>query len=210
VTAGDIGQSLIFEGLQGTKSPTFATEPSDGGKRRRSRSGKMVNPVTHWAMSPNPHDIIQFSFFEKASRIKEIAPLYKKGLSLREIEQRTGISKTTLRKELIEAGVDLRSKSPENLASRWRNSGKRNIKPPYGFCYFEGRITRHPKEYPVLLAIIKRWKSGQPTNSIAKWLNGKAVPSPMNKEWSWNSITNIIQRIQNGQLVQKGDQYELR
>lgn len=170
----------------------------------------MANLPHHWASLPNPHDIIHFSCFEKANRINEIGPLYAKGLSLREIEQRTGIAKSTIRKTLIGGGVALRPKTSKNSVLRWRNKGKQNAKPPYGFCYFEGQIAKHPKEYPHLLAIIGRWKSGQSLNSIAKWLNGKRVPSPMGKLWSFNSIDNIIKRIKNGHLVQKGEHYELR
>src|SRR5665213_1061629 len=99
----------------------------------------------------------------------------------------------------------------EEVQCRSKGSrGKKNWKPPCGFCYFEGRITRHPKEYPVLLTIIRRWKSGQSANSIATWLNGKGIASPMNRNWSWNSITNIIQRIKSGELIKKGERYELR
>jgi hypothetical protein len=76
--------------------------------------------------------------------------------------------------------------------------------------YFEGRVVKHPKEYPTLLQIINLWKSGRSLNSIATKLNEKRVPSPMSKTWSFNSIDNVIKRIKSGHLVQNGDQYELR
>lgn len=51
---------------------------------------------------------------------------------------------------------------------------------------------QQPKEYPFVLEIIVRWKSGQSMNSIATWLNKLIIKSPMNKKWSLNSIDNIF------------------
>lgn len=68
------------------------------------------------------------------------------------------------------------------------------MKPPYGFWFLIGEVQKHPKEYPVVLEIVERWKSGQNMNSIATWLNRRGVKSPMNKKWSWNSINNILTR----------------
>jgi hypothetical protein len=104
----------------------------------------------------------------------------------------------------------LRSFSKESPNKASFHSGKRGAKPPYGFWYVEGELIRHPKEYLILLKIIQRWEKGQSLNSIATELNNKKIPSPMGKKWSWNSIDNIIKRIKNGQLVKKGDNYELR
>ncbi len=131
-------------------------------------------------------------------------------LSLRDIAKRMDLPKTKVRDLVLRSRIPLRTFRSEKAESSFRTSGKRNTKPPYGFVYFEGRVVKHPKEYPTLLSIIKQWKSGQPLNSIATKLNEKRVPSPMAKKWSWNSIANIIQRIKTGQLNQNGDQYELR
>ena len=161
-------------------------------------------------MWPDPHDFIGLRISNSRTQVEKIAVLYKKGLSLRDIESREGLPKTTIRSLLLRAKVPLRPMRDEVRKASRGTRGKMNAKPPYGFCYFEGRITRHPKEYPMLLNILRRWKSGQAANSIATWLNGKGVASPMNRSWSWNSVTNIIQRVKNGSLIQKGDQYELR
>ena len=170
----------------------------------------MVTPGRSCAMWSNPHDFIEFPFCLKENIFAKTAPLYEQGLSLREIELRTGIPKTTIRKALMRGDVSLRATETERRSHGWRNSGKRGVKPPYGFCYLEGEITRHPKEYSVLKIIHERWKQGQPANSIATWLNGKKIPSPMGKSWSWNSVTNIINRFKSKTIVIKGGSYELR
>jgi hypothetical protein len=162
------------------------------------------------AMLLESHDFIHLKNCNPQSYTPKAVKLYKMGLSLREVEDRLGLSKTKIRDLLIEAGIPLRPMRDEPGRGTSGTRGKGNAKPPYGFCYFEGRISRHPKEYPTLLNIISRWKSGQSANSISTWLNGKGVASPMNRSWSWNSVTNIIERVNSGRLIQKGDHYEFR
>ncbi|OYZ21033.1 MAG: hypothetical protein B7Y39_10135 [Bdellovibrio sp. 28-41-41] len=170
----------------------------------------MVTSACKQAMSLKSHDFIHLDFSNYYTHTPEVIKLYEKGLSLRDIETRMGISKTRVRGLLLKAGVPLRDSLKERGRATQGTRSKKAAKPPYGFCFSEGQIVRHPKEYPHLLAIIGRWKSGQPLNSIATWLNGKKVRSPMGKEWSWNSIANIIQRIKTGQLIEKDGYYELR
>lgn len=147
-------------------------------------------------MPGNPHDFIHFKYYYKENVFAIVAPLYEKGLSLREIENRTGYSKTKIRSVLIKGKVRLRPSSVEMESAKWGDRGKKGVKPPYGYCYLEGEIIRDPRKYPVLLDIIQRWKLGEPMNSIATWLNGRGIPSPMNKKWSWNSVKNIIDRFE--------------
>ena len=157
-----------------------------------------------------PHDFIHLVISNYNQQTPEIIELYKNGLSLRDIETHLGISKTRVRSLLLAAGVSLRDSTEERQRATQGSTSKKAVKPPYGFCFSEGRVVRHPKEYPHLLSIIQRWKKGQSLNSIATWLNGKKVCSPMGKQWSWNSIANIIQRIKSGQLIEIGGYYELR
>jgi hypothetical protein len=156
-------------------------------------------------MLANPHDFISFSYLEKQAAIPEMARLYKKGLSLRDISARLEIPKTVVRSELLRTGISLRASSKDLNSNPKRPKGKLATKPPYGFCYFEGEITKHPKEYPVLQSIHKQWKLGVNANSIAEKLNEKRIPSPMNKEWSWNSVKNIIDRFNAKKIIQSGD-----
>ncbi len=161
-------------------------------------------------MLGEPHDFIYLTISNTIDHAVKIADLYKKGNSFRDIEKTTGISKTKVRAILHRLQVPIRPVFPESKRASQRIAGKKNVKPPYGFAYFEGRVVKHPKEYPTLLQIINLWKSRRSLNSIATKLNKKRVPSPMGKTWSFNSIDNIIKRIKSGHLVQNGDQYELR
>lgn len=156
-------------------------------------------------MLANPHDFINFSYLEKQAAFPEMARLYRKGLSLRDISARLEIPKTVVRSELLKGGISLRTSAKEQNSKTRKQAGKMATKPPYGFCYFEGQITKHPKEYPVLQKIHKQWKSGINANSIADKLNEKRVPSPMNKEWSWNSVKNIIDRFKMKKIIQSED-----
>ncbi len=173
-------------------------------------SKKMVTPAAHQAMWPKSHDFIELTFSNSPELAENITQLYLKGNSFRDIEKLLSISKTKIRATLLRLKIPIRPALQESRRATQRIAGKKNVKPPYGFTYFEGRVVKHPKEYPTLLQIIGLWKMGQSLNSIATKLNGKRVPSPMGKTWSWNSIDNIIKRIKNGHLVQTGDQYELR
>lgn len=170
----------------------------------------MVNPAMRQAVFANPHDSIHLSFFKKLSPDPKVAELYLKGNSLRDIAKRVFMSKTAVRDMLLQLKIPLRTSAQENYKASQFYIGKKNVKPPYGFAYFEGRVVKHPKEYPHLLQIINLWKKGIALNSIAKKMNELKVPSPMNKKWSFNSIDNIVKRIKTGHLVQNGDQYELR
>lgn len=156
-----------------------------------------------YAILANPHDFIKFFYLEKQAYFPEMAQLYKKGLSLRDIAAKLDIPKTVVRSELLKGGIPLRASSREQKKSIQNQKGKASWKPPYGFCYFEGQVIKHPKEYPVLLKIYKQWKLGINANSIADKLNEKRIPSPMNKSWSWNSVKNIIDRFKMKSIIQK-------
>jgi IS30 family transposase len=133
------------------------------------------------------------------------------GLSLAEIATRTGIPKTTVRAELIRGEVAIRPKFSQAQIERWRRrTGKRHTKPPYGFCFLEGELTRHPTEYPVLMTIRERANFGACPNSIASYLNARKIPSSRNRTWSRNSVVQILKRFEDGQIVQNRGNYELR
>lgn len=161
-------------------------------------------------MLGEPHDFIRLTISNTIDHSTKIVDLYKKGNSFRDIEKLLSISKTKIRAALLRLKIPIRLALQESRRATQRIAGKKNVKPPYGFAYFEGRVVKHPKEYPTLIQIIGLWKTGRSLNSIATKLNEKRIPSPMGKSWSWNSIDNIIKRIKNGHLVQTGDQYELR
>lgn len=162
------------------------------------------------AVLENHHDSIHMEIYKKIALNPKIAELYLKGNSLREIAKQMSLSKTKVRDQLLLMKVPLRIIELGNYKASQSQLGKKNVKPPYGFVYFEGKVVKHPKEYPHLLQIISLWKKGKALNSIATKMNRLKVPSPMGKLWSFNTIDSIIKRIKSGRLVQNGDDYELR
>ncbi len=64
------------------------------------------------------------------------------------------------------------------------NSFKQGALPYYGFCYFEGLITKDPKEFPVLLKIHLMWSQGRNAHEVSKALNQAKMLSRKDKSWS--------------------------
>lgn len=154
----------------------------------------MVTRGTHWAIRGKPHDFIYLVIRNNDKYLAQVAELYTQGLSLREITRIVDLSKTKVRDLVLRAGIPLRSMRDEKDQLVVGTRGKRNVKLPYGFWFLSGEVQQHPKEYPVVLEIVERWKSGQTMNSIATWLNRKGIKSPMDKKWSWSSVKNVISR----------------
>lgn len=101
--------------------------------------------------------------------------------SLREVAAELKVSKTKIRKTLLKADIRLREWTLDPKSANWRIRGMQARKPPYGFRYFEGVLTRDQREYSVLRDILRRWKVGESLCSIANALNGKGVPSAHKK-----------------------------
>lgn len=154
----------------------------------------MVIPSLQQAIRGKPHDFIHLTFRNYDKYLVQVTELYTSGNSLREISKVVDLSKTKVRDLVLCAGIPLRSMRNEKGQLVVGTRGKRNVKTPYGFWFLNGEVQQHPKEYPVVLEIVERWKAGQTMNSIATWLNKRGVKSPMNKKWSWNSVNNIIKR----------------
>lgn len=125
----------------------------------------MVTLDAQWAIRGKPHDFILLTFSNSTTCDENIVDSYKKGNSFRDIKKLTGISKSKIRDVLIRLKVPIRPLHEESRRATQRLVGKKNVKPPYGFTYFEGRFVKHPKEYPTLLSIINQWKLGQSLNS---------------------------------------------
>lgn len=155
----------------------------------------MVTLDAQWAIRGKPHDFIQLTFRNYDKYLAQVAELYTAGNSLREVSRIVDISKTKVRDLVLRAGIPLRSMRNEKGQLIVGTRGKRNVKPPYGYWFLNGELQQHPKEYPIVLEVVERWKSGQTMNYIATWLNRRRVKSPMNKKWSWNSVNNVIKRF---------------
>jgi hypothetical protein len=156
------------------------------------------------------HEIIKLTPDLTPSLIESITHLYGQGLSISDISRQTGKAKTTVQGILTRAGIELRPNRSAPVTSTWRSLGKRNIRPPYGFCYFQGKVVPDQREYENLLLIHRLWKEGVNPNAIADRLNEKKVPPRSAATWSRNSVVNIIERFKSKTIVIKGDAYELR
>jgi hypothetical protein len=150
----------------------------------------------HWLA--NPHDIIPFFVVRSKDRFAEFRELYEKGLSLREVSNRTAVSISTVRTTLVRNNVQLRAgkKANEKIRKKAQRAFWGAI--PYGYCVFDGQIVMDPNEYKVVQMIPAQWQSGRSFNAIAKWLNGQRIPSKLRKKWSDKAVASVIRRHKGG------------
>lgn len=163
--------------------------------------------------SPEPtqiHKKIELSGRLNQRISDKFAELYRKGHSLSDISRLTGKAKSTIQANLIKAGVELRPNRSVPAIASWKNRGKNNVRPPYGFCYFQGKVIADPKEYENLLVIHQLWKDGVNPNAIADQLNAKKIKPRKAAAWNRNSIVNILHRFKSQNIVIQGGNYELR
>ena len=161
----------------------------------RRKIGCPLPPISN---EPILVDFIEF--FPKTSiAIYEIvAPLYKKGLSITDIANQTGLKRNSIWNSLQAHKQELRPQNPVPF-DRWRKrTGKMNARPPYGYSFFQGEVIKDPKEYPILQLIQNLWKQGLSISSIMLKLNERGSKSRMNKTWSYNVIKSIIKRSKDG------------
>ncbi|MCB0411086.1 MAG: hypothetical protein KDD22_01080, partial [Bdellovibrionales bacterium] len=106
----------------------------------KAQLGKSHQNLSH------PHDYIRHSVKSKSRNIAEFREFYVSGLSLRQIEERTGTSKTKIRKELEKAGVVIRdfSRGCQQPPDPTRVKGSGTI--PFGYTYLEGKLVVEPSE----------------------------------------------------------------
>lgn len=155
------------------------------------------------------HEIFDLPENPRVALSDEFAHLYRKGCSLPEIAKQTGRSKDMVRSALLRAGIDLRPKVALPVHMTWREPGKRNIRPYYGFCYFQGRVVPDPREYENLLLIHRLWKAKTNPNRIATLLNTKKIPARNASTWNRNSVVLVLQRFEQAIISIKGEKYEL-
>lgn len=127
-----------------------------------------------------------------------------------DISKQTGKAKSVIRDNLVKAGVELREKVAVPISKMKAEKGKTSIRPPYGFCYFQGSIVPDPKEYENLMLIYRLWKLNTNPNRISDTLNEKKIRPRTAKLWNRNSIVNILTRFEQKQIAFKGGQLELR
>ena len=175
------------------------------------------NGEPSFPLSELVHQLDFTPFFPKIkSRIsfadrKIIAEMYNKGLSLRDIALQLGCSKNRVRMGLRRLGIKARQKENQATHLRSLKLGKQSARPYYGFCYFEGKIVKDPREFPTLLLIHRYWSRGNSIHQINLELNRAKLLSRSGKVWSWAAIQNIVVRFEKRQVVlSKGGKYEFR
>ena len=158
-----------------------------------------------------PIDTKDFSLGNDVRILSELAVLYEKGLSLREIAREIGCSKNGVRSSLLKGGHELRDQFSQATDKRGVSGGKQGALPFYGFCYFEGQIVRDPREFPTLQTIHNAWKKKLTIHQIANRLIQAGQLSRTGKLWSWAAVRNIVARFEQQIIVlHKGGKYEFR
>jgi hypothetical protein len=129
-----------------------------------------------------------------------------------DISRHFSCSKQKVLKILKKQKANLRpAKTVTTRVAVLQQKAKSGARPFYGFCYFEGSLTKHPIEFPVLLKIHRLWVEGRSIHQINQELDKQKIKSRNGKKWSWAAVRNIIQRFELKILIIKiGGQYELR
>lgn len=105
----------------------------------------------------------------------------------------------------------LRESITQETNQRSINSFKQGALPYYGFCYFEGQIAKHPKEFPILAKIHFMWSQGRNAHDVTKALNHAKILSRKGKSWSWAAVKNILNRFDDKKInLTKDGKYEFR
>ncbi|MFZ4715443.1 MAG: recombinase family protein [Bacteriovoracaceae bacterium] len=140
------------------------------------------------------HDFIDLSPRTTLRIIEKCAPLYEKGLSLRDIEERTGIAKSTIREALTKSGFALRNPLNGNTPSIDSKRTKRGDSTPFGYAYLDGELLMDPKEQIALRKILSLWNAGKSYQGIANELNRQKVPTRLKGLWRKCVVLSIIRR----------------
>lgn len=125
---------------------------------------------------------------------REIAPLYEKGLTLRQIAAQTGLPKTTIRDALAEGGIVLRPSGSLPAKRRPTDKPTQIGVPPYGFSWFRGRLVADPKEIENVHLILRLRKSGRSFTGIAEHLNQLRIRPRRGSRWDHSAIRKIVNR----------------
>lgn len=150
-------------------------------------------PDYQWTGEPRfAHDFIELSPRTPARIIEKCTPLYEKGLSLRDIEVRTGIAKSTIRETLIKKGFALRNTLNGNVSKIDNKRTKRGGSTPFVYAYLDGKLLMDPNEQVALRKILSFWKAGMSYQAIADELNNKKVFTRSGKPWIRSVVRSIV------------------
>ncbi len=153
----------------------------------------MGKPVS--SLINQSHDFIRY-FTRDCNYIFNIAaPLYEKGHSLTEIAQMTGFGRTTIRNHLKKREMAMRPNKCVSATELLRRPFKSSTQSPYGYCYLDGKLEKHPKEYPILQIIEQQWKMGKLVSEIVRYLNTRGFKARIGRRWGYTSVKKVVQRF---------------
>lgn len=141
-----------------------------------------------------PHDIINYTPYNKDNIFRICLPFYESGCNLKEIARLTGFARTSIRTALIQNGVELRDFDRSTLKVPTGKKHNETGGSPYGYCYHEGKLVKDKREYRIVLGIYTLWKKGMSAKAIVEHLHIKKIFTRMNKKWTQEGIRRIIQR----------------
>lgn len=148
-------------------------------------------------------DIIRF--FPKYDKgvFEEVGPLYKKGFSISDTANQTGLKNTPIWRHSKKKRENLRSQDQVSFAQWRKGRGKTRVMPPYGFCCFQGEVIKSPTEYSTLLYIdsLSR-KQGLSITAVVEALARQKIKSHTGKSCSYNVIKSILKRFEDGTIAQ--------
>ncbi len=124
-----------------------------------------------------------------------MGPLYLKGLSITDIHKQTGIPRSSIHASLRVNRDVLRP--PEKVPfERWRRGNPNPRRhPPYGFCWYNGKLVEDPREYPTVQLIHDLWKQGRTVGEIVRYLNEKGYRSRLGRDWGYGVVKGIKRRL---------------
>ncbi len=111
---------------------------------------------------------------------------------MRDIEERTGIPKSTIRETLTKSGFGLRNPLNGKASKIDNKRNKRGGATPFGYAYLDGKLLMDPKEQIALRKILKLWKDGRTYQAIADELNHQKIPTRSGKPWIRSVVRSII------------------
>jgi hypothetical protein len=132
-------------------------------------------------------DSIDLSSFYKPALIKKAAEIYGEGHSLAEVSHRLDVPKSSVRKTLRDAGVNLR---PHPKGRRGKCVGST----PYGYVRLLEELFEDQKEQRIIQVILHHWKSGKKFSHIAEILDRQKLRPRVAEKWDGGTIRKIIIR----------------
>ena len=134
-----------------------------------------------------------FSFFSIPYKLNNnlFCTLYQKHqLSMKQIAEKTGVSKSTVLSRLKAEGVLTRNKSSSSNPMNYRSPN-----PPFGYRVVDGRLVKNPLEVRICKKIIELKNNNLNFNAIAKKLEDEGLKNRRGSIlWRSSFVGNIYKK----------------